>query len=432
VIADLCNAAPDVAIAPDPVDSAAYAQAGDDARAAGDIRIAAIAYRKAVALDATNAHAKQAFAELCRDDAAPPDDAALMAAIAKFRAGDLDAASAALTAIASRGGPSAAGAHFFLGLIALRRHDGPSAATELELARLDREYAEAAAPMLRLAHRDGVVAALIVVEPEIDTNPQLLPDTPPPGATTGPRQTDEDLLIVANATVRPTRWLVLRDILAWRDQRELSSLDFLAETAQAGVELEDRANHGAIRYDLDDDLLAGSAYLIAHRGTATFRRDFGAISVSTSYSLRRRNYKQAAQVDFTGWVHAVDTAVTLHASPQLDVDLRLLGTRELTADREFSDFAGGIQVGVRARPDPRVRLNATATLSYARYDAAEPDGELRRDSHAEATADVEVDLGDHVIALAGASIARNDSTVDDFRFWKLVARAGIAIALGGP
>jgi hypothetical protein len=123
VIADLCT---EVAPAPaDPADAAAYAQTGDDARAAGDLRIAAIAYRKATALG--DLRAKQALAELCRADAEPGDENALQTAIGLIGRGELGAARRLLERIVANGTSSAAGAQFFLGVIALRRHDGGEA-----------------------------------------------------------------------------------------------------------------------------------------------------------------------------------------------------------------------------------------------------------------------------------------------------------------
>jgi len=432
VIADLCAAAPESLAPPDPAESAAYAQAGDEARRAGDVRIAAIAYRKAVAADRDNAPAKDALAALCEADAAPDSDAALLEAIARFRAGDLEGARAGLVRLASGAGASAASAHFFLGLIALRRHDRTRAVRELEIAARDPAYTETATAMLRLARRDGPLAAVVLAEPEIDTNPQLVPDTPPTGALTGPPTTDEDLLLVGTITARPARWLAFRDVLAWRKQRQLQELDFLGETAQATIELERRADHLSLRYDLDYDVLKGTSYLLAHRGTAVYRHDIGMVTVGASYSLRHREYLQPIQAGFTGWVHAADLGATLHLTPQLDIDVSALGWRELTGDPAFSDVAGGVQATVRARMSSRVRIAASAKVWAAVYDGAEPDGALRRDTHGESTLDVEIDLDDHVIAVAGASITGNQSTLEDFRYWKLVARVGIALAFGGP
>jgi len=431
VIADLCAAAPDPTAPPDPAESAAYASAGDEARRAGDLRIAAIAYRKAIAADPSNAQAKDALTALCEADAAPVYDAALLDAIARLRAGDLEGARGALAPLTSTGS-SAASAHFFLGLIALRRHERTRAVHELELAARDPAYTESATTLLRLARRDGPLAAVLLAEPELDTNPQLVPDTPPAGATTGPPTTDLDLLLVGTLTARPARWLALREVLAWRKQRQLQTLDFLGETAQAAVELDGRADHLSIRYDLDYDLLDGTSYLLAHRATAAYQHDLGVVTVGASYAVRDRAYLQPTQAGFTGWVHTAELGATLHLTPKVDIDVSAVGWRELTADPGFSDIAGGVQARGRARLSSRARIAASGTVWDAVYDGAEPDGALRRDLHGEATLDVEVDLGDHVIAVAGVSLTGNQSTIEDFRYWKLVSRAGIALAFGGP
>ena len=435
VIADLCGSAPIEVTRRDPAESATYGDVGDEARALGDARTAAIAYRSALALDPANTHARDALAALCvigDADATAAANDALLDAIAAYRAGELDVAVARFAAIAARGGASAAGAHFFLGLVALRRHQGGGAVAELEAARHDPAYATLASSMLRLAHRDGAFSAIVVAENEVDTNPQLLPDTPPSGATSGSRQADDNLLLLATVAARPWRWLSVRDVVSWRKQVTLTSLDFLAETAQLGLELGEGNDHLAIRYDLDDDLLYGRGYLIASRGTVAIHHDLAAVTLGASYALRRRDYQQVAEAPFNGWVHAADASALVHLAPRIDVEARVFGWRELAADPVFANLTGGLQLATHALLGGRTRLAATATAWSSRYDAAEPDGTLREDVHGEASMDVEVDLGDHVFAVGGASVLGNRSTVEDFRYSKLVVRCGIAIAFGGP
>ncbi|MDB4959450.1 MAG: Tetratricopeptide 2 repeat protein [Myxococcales bacterium] len=425
IVADLCAAPPESATA-DTQESAAYSRAGDEAIETGDLRIATIAYRKAVAFDPANDHARQALAALCQ-----PDDGALLAAIARFREGDLDRAHTELTAIVARDSTSA-GAHLFLGLIALGRHDGALAERELALASTNSAYAAVAGEMQRFARREGRLTVVALVAPEIDTNPQLVPDTPPLGATAGSPTPDEALLLATTVTVRPTPWLVLRDGLAWHDQRKLSSLTFLGENAQAAIERDHHANHAAVRYDLDLDWLGGAQYLVAHRGTASYRRDFSGFALAGTYSVRHRAYQQLAQADFTGWVYSGDESVLVHATPRVDLEIKTIGWREVTVDPAFSALAGGAQVMLRGRPMAGTRAAFGASSYYARYDGAEPDGLLRRDLHGEITADLDVDLSDHWIAIASASLIGNRSTVEDFRYWKLVARLGLELAFGGP
>ena len=428
MIADLCTeVAP---AAPDAADAAAYAQAGDDARTTGDVRIAAVAYRKAAALG--DSRAKQALAELCRADAEPGDATALQTAIAQIGRGEAAAARVTLRRIVAHGTTSAAGAHFFLGVIALRAHDGSEAEAQFELAGRDPEYAAPAETMLRLARRAGRLEANLFTGAEIDTNPALLPDTPPPGATTAPRATDEDAVAALTVVARPWRWLVLRDAVVWRKQRTQTELDFFGENAQAGVELDDGPDHVAIRYDLDYDVLAGMPYLTANRATAEIRRELSGIEPVVSYSARRRDFWRTQEQPFTGWVHMADAGVILHATPSLDVDARLVGWRELTEDPLFSNIAGGARAAVHARPSGRVRLDGTIAGWFAGYDAAEADGEQRRDVHLEGGTDVEVDLGDHVVGLGSVTATLNESSIEDFDYWKLVVRLGVAFLIGGP
>lgn len=432
-LADLCGAAPEPAASPDPADSAAYTAVGDDARATGDLRTAAIAYRKAIALDAANRRAAAALAALCRGDEGAGDTATLLDAIARYRSGEHAAAAAALSDIVRAGGTTSAGAgaHFFLGLIALERHDTGEAIRELELASRDPEYSALAAGLLRLAHRDGAVALALLVEPELDTNPQLLPDTPPAGAVTGAPATDEDLLTVATITGRPTSWLAVRNAVTWRNQRQLSALDFVSDDLEIAAELASGGHRVALRYDIGDDVLDGTNYLVANRATVAYRLDGGAAAPVASYSLRRRDFLRGTEQAFTGWVHTGDAGAVVRLGAGIQLDARATLRRELTIDSSFANLFAGIRVALRTRSTARVRLIASAAGGYARYDSPQPDGELRRDVPLEASADLEIDLGDHVVAVTGASFAHNESSIEDFRYNQLLVRCGLVVAWGG-
>jgi hypothetical protein len=428
-LAELCGA-PEPGATRDPDDSAAYTAVGDEALAAGDTHIAAIAYRNAVALDPANERAAAALARLCKAPPPPDDGTALLDAIARYRTGERAAVGAALSAIVAARGPSASGAHLVLGLIALERHEAAAAIRELELARADPELGALASSLLRFARRDGALAITLLVAPELDTNPQLLPDTPPEGSVTGAPVVDEDLLTAATVTARPWRWLAIRDVVLWRNQRALSMLDFIGENAQVAAELVAGRERAALRYELDYDLLDGARYLFAHRAGFAYRHDADAFALVASYSVRRRDFARAAQQAFTGWVHAGDAGAVIHLRSGVDLDARLTAGRELTADRSFANLTGGVELTLRSRPTSSLRLVASAAGGLARYDAAQPDGQLRRDATIEASADLEVDLGDHLIGIAGASVARQDSSIEDFRYTKLIVRCGIMLAFG--
>jgi hypothetical protein len=432
-LADLCVAPPAPAVAPDRDDAAAYIAVGDEARDAGDARTAAIAYRKALALDPNNPRALAAWRDACtRVDTSATDRSALADAIARYDTGDIDGARAQLVPLAAGSGVAADGAHFYLALAALADHDRGGALAELALARRDPAYEPAARALARVARRDGTIAALVLVAPEYDTNPALLPDTPPPGATSGSPRPDFDLLVAGRVTVRPRPWLYLRDVFAWRAQAVENALTFLSNTAQLGVELRRARWRLAAAYDFGYDALDGDPYLFAHRGAIEARREAAGSALVASASLRRRDYRQSAQAGFTGWVATVDAGAIIHATPRFDIDARAVFAREETADPTFSDVAIGADVAARARIGARTRIVARALGWYARYDAAEPDGTERRDGHGEASADVEIDLADHLLATCGGAAIGNTSTVPDFVYAKYVARCGLAAVWGGP
>lgn len=431
-IAELCTPVSPSADAPDAAAADAYVAVGDTARAAGDTRVAATAYRKALLADPANAHARGALDALCATDRATQDEATLLGAIAAYQRGDYETAQRTLETLVARGAALASNAHLFLGLIALAHHDGSRAADELELAARDPLYAETTRPLLRQAHRDGPLAALVLVAQEIDSNPQLLPDTPPIGAMTGPPQTDGDLLAAATVTWRPTSWSFVRDLLSWREQYQLRAFDFFGNTTEAGVDFRRGVDQVTLAYTLEYDLLAAAPYLIGNGALLSYRHDLSMVSIVTSYALRQRDFRQAMDAGFTGWAASADAGVVVHATPRVDLEARALGLREFTADSTFSDYAAGVRVAARLRLGSRARLSALATGWYATYDAPEPDGTQRNDLHGELGLDAEYDLGDYVLATCAAQVIDNQSSVLDFVYSKLVARCGFAVAWGGP
>lgn len=417
MIADLCT--PVVAASPDAADAAEYAAAGDEARAAGDVRIAAVAYRKAAALG--DARAAQKLVELCTHDSEP----VLQNAVGMIARGEIDEAQAALVRL------DTPGAHFFRAVIALRHHEGGRAERELEIAARDPAYAPASETMLRIARRSGRLEALLFAGGEVDTNPQLVPDTPPTGATTTPI-TDENGQLAMTVVVRPWEWLALRNAIVWRKQRILHDFDYFGENAQVALEDDRGPDHIAIRYDLDYDLLGGASYLVAHRGTLAYRRELGSWDAGASYTIRARDFRRPTEASFDGSVQTAELAATLHATTKLDIDGKLFGWREHTDDPLFTDWTSGAQVGVRVRPRDRLRLAASAAAWYSLYDGLDPNGDQRRDIHGEGNGEVEVDVADNVLALAAVTAAVNESTIDDFDYLKLVVRVGLAFAIGGP
>lgn len=433
LLGELC-VPPLAAAQPDVAESATYAAVGDDA-GPGDPRVAAIAYRKALALDPGNAHARDALAALCRADRdrahGGGDGADLADAVARYRRGELDDAARELAALVAANRDAAA-AHFFLGMIALARHDGRTAEAEYAAAARDPAYVELAADMRRLARRDGPLAVSVLASTEIDTNPQLIPDTPPQGEAGAPPATDGDEVIGASVVARPASWLALRELASFRRYLSQTDRDFFAETAEAEGELVAGPWHATAGYGFDYDALAGTSYLLANRVALAVRHDDGALAVAGSYALRRRDFLETGESGFTGWVHAGELAATLHASRQLDLEAAVVGWRELTEDPAFTDSAGGGRVAARARVASGMRASAGVTAWYATYDGAEPDGSLRRDTHVEGELQLEIDLGDLWTAIVGATAAWNGSTIADFDYTRVIAHAGVAFALGAP
>src|SRR3569623_29712 len=231
---------------------------------------------------------------------------------------------------------------------------------------------------------------------------------------------------------RPWQWLALRNSLVWRKQATRSDLDFVGDTASLAIEDDRGPDHIVIRYDLDYDVLGGQRYLFANRGTLGYRRDYDGWDLGASYSFRARDFQRATEERFDGDVHTAEVTSTVHVSPALDVDGKLFGWRETTQDPLFTSWTFGAQLGLRVRPRDRVRLAASLGSWYGTYDGPAPNGDVRRDSHADANGELELDLADNVLAVAALPATINRSPIEDFDYWQLVARVGVAFAIGGP
>ena len=434
-LGELCAAPPRPEPTPAPEEAALYAAAGDAERAAGSARTAAIAYRRALALDAANESARQALAALCREDAAAggsPADALVAGALARYQAGDLDDARRGLEAALALDDGSAA-AHFFRGMVAFREGDPGRAGRELDRAAVDPGFAGPAAAMRRLLVRDGRLSVSLLLEPEYDSNVDLLPDTPPVFSTVGGGRGDADTLLLGTIGVRPARGLFLKDTVFWREQLQLSRLDFFGESLQIGWAGAIHRQRLGLRYDFDYDLLDGASYLLAHRFTLGYAVQLASgREVGGSYSFRRRDYETAETGPFTGEVHAASFGLVLAPRTALTLGLAALGQREITRDSAFTNSAAGGQVQLRWRPRADLGVIALAQGLYSRYDELDPEGARREDVRLEGTLDLELDLGDHLALLAGGSLVRNLSSIEDFRYQKVVARAGLAVYWGRP
>jgi hypothetical protein len=460
LLGDLCDAAPpapppatgtDAPAADDSAraaeESARYADVGDAERAAGHARTAAVAYRKALELDPGNHRARAALAELCLADAAalppapaPPDaadaaagaDEALGVGLARYRRGDL--AGAARSFSRARSGAATCGAaHFFLGMIAYRQHDAATAMHELDLAGRDPRYAEVAAEVRRLAAQERTWVFSLLSQAEVDSNVELLPETPPAFSTAGTPVSDLNLLLLGAVALRPAAGLLLRESLFWRDQLELSSFDFLRERAEARYQLERGRHLASLRYDFDLDFLDGATYLYAHHLGLGYRLGAGErVALGAGLDLRRRDFPGAARADFNGFVESGELAASLQLGDRWDLGGSVNATREDSRDPVFASVAGGAALTLRLRLARGWRVAASLRGYASSYDAAQPDGLLRQDLHGEAELDAEVDLGDSWLLFVGADATRNGSTVEDFRYVKLAAHAGVAVSFGAP
>lgn len=426
ILGELCGEPPPAA-APDHQAATRYVEIGDAERAAGHARTAAVAYRAALAREAGNEPAKRGLAAVCQRDApAPTSEDELTAGIERFKAGDLGEARRHLDAAARGEGAAAAGAHFFLGVIALRSGERAQALRELGLAAADPGYAEPAAELRRLARRQGRVSLSLLVAAEWDSNVRLLPEAPPT-ASSGEPLSDGRLLTVGAVSWRPLRGVSLSGSLAWRKHQSFDELDLLSARGQLSGELARGRHRLGGRGEADVDLQAGETYGTAQEVAAWYawERSPGT-SLGTRYSLRRRVLDAAEAEGFTGAVHALALSGSLRLSHAVGLGVELEGARELTRDPLLESWTAAATAEAQLTPGAGLRLTASASLGRAWFDVE------RRDVRGSGSLEAEIDLHDHLALVAGVDLEREVSTDAAFRFTKLVLRAGVAGYLGLP
>jgi hypothetical protein len=443
-LAEVC--APVIPGIHDPETAQRYAVVGDAERAVGELATAGIAYRRALALDAAHGPARRALDEICgrrgtassaHGQAAAREEAAglrhLHAGIARYQEGDFEGARPLLERAASD--PlSAPAAHFFLGLIALRQGAGGAAARSFARAEEDAAYRDLAGGMRRMATRTRRVSLLLAVQPEYDTNVTLLPDAAATAPAPEPTAADFGLLSLASLGLRPFETVTLRSSLLWRRQRTLTDYDLLAHNTRAGLEIGRRRHRAGFRYDLDLQWLGGAAYLTANQGTAEYRYvPRATTTLGVRYSLRHRDFRDERAAAFTGSLHAVTAEVTrTFGRGATAVAAGLVGFREQTTTALLSNAAGGGQLVASWRALRSLRAAAVARGVGARYDAGDALDRRRHDFRFDGSLELELDLHDVVSVIGGLDATINTSSIEDFRYRKIVTRLGLAGHLGWP
>jgi tetratricopeptide (TPR) repeat protein len=450
---------------PDTSAAALYRAVGDDARAAGDLATARVAYREALRKD-PSAAALETLREACREPQLTPpaavanryaDGVALMKngerkrAIDAFemaRAGHEDPAAALLEGvcefelghderartlfeIARRDSFVASTASFFLGMIALRQGENDRATALLgEAAAGDPRLASSAATLSVLARRGGRLVVSAFSEVAYDSNVELVPDgTVMPGSSA-----DGSAVIAAGVTGRlfGASGPYGRVGGQYRRQFVITSYDLGQAGGAAGARFVRDGVDLAAEYGYDFVTLGGAAYLSAHRALGLGRVFVGDTTLAGSYAARLESFLTAASEPYSGLRQDADARVSRRlghvTSAGLGYRAELDDTR---ATQNLSYVEHGPLATVQLTPGAMARIVLEGQFSWRQYDALDPDlGVTRADRYLDGYLVGEIDLGNYWTIRVTATGRHAWSNVPDFRYTRFTATAGLVYTLG--
>jgi hypothetical protein len=407
-----------------------------------------VAFRKALAFDRAQAAARSRLSELCAqatneatdvETIATPSAASpatlMSAGLDHYRRGDWKRAHTLLAGAAAGEDPvTAAGAELFLGLIAHREGRTNDALAAFDRASSWPEHRPVALSMRRLAARSRRVALSLLLQPEYDTNPRLLPQHPPdPDSIDRPRP-DTDLLMLGSLDVRLLPSLALRETTFWRRQNTERAFDLAGSITQLAWHGHRGSHEGEARYGFEPLWMAGAAYSRAHQISIAYQYlPTGRYAVGARYGLRRRDYLIDSAAPFTGFVQsgALEGSWDLNETGMAAVALAAEATRESTESSELTHRAAGGRLTLSWRATTVHMLAHTRALAAA-YDAPNALGQRRRDLRAETGLDAQIDLHERIAVTAGFDAHFNRSTLAEFGYRKWVMRLGLIGYLGWP
>jgi tetratricopeptide (TPR) repeat protein len=471
--ADPCSleAAPPTGGPTDPAAAALYEAVGDEARAAGDLATARVAYREALRIHPSPA-AMERLREACREPVPPTgtaapvsdrfaDGVALMkkgdrrSAIAAFeiaRAAHEDQPAALLEAVCefelghayrarelfeiARGDPSLAPtASFFLGMLALEEGENERATALLgEAAAGDPRLAANASTLSVLARRGGRLVISALSEIAYDSNVELLVPNgtvmPVMPGSTG----DGSALVAAGLTGRLSgaSGPYARVGGQYRKQFVISAYDL----GQAGGAVGGRYVHQGIdlaaEYGYDFVALGESPYLSANRALALARLWRGNTTFAASYSARLESFLPVAFEPYSGLRQNADVGVSRRFGRATSFGVGYRGELDDTfneADLSYREH--GPTVLLQLTPTAPARIVLEGRYSWRLYDAFDPNlGVTRVDRYLDGYLVAELDLGRWwTIRLTGTG-RRAWSNVPDFRYTRLTATAGLVYTAG--
>jgi tetratricopeptide (TPR) repeat protein len=463
---------PDVETSPaKPVDreaAALYRAVGDEARAAGDLASARVAYHEALRNDPTAA-AHEKLREVCRAPAAviaptpaPASDrfsegvaimkagdregaiavferaratgedpaAALLEGVCQFELGRAERARP-LFEIAARDPAVAPTASFFLGMLALREGESDRATALLaEAATGDPRLAANASTLSVLARRGGHLVLSALTEIGYDSNVELIPDgTAVPGSSA-----DGSTLVAAGLTARMfgASGPYARLGGQYREQFVITAYDLGQVGGALGGRLVHRASELSAEYGYDFVTLGDAAYLSAHRVLAIGRVSIGETTMAASYAARLESFLPATTEPYSGLRQGADARVSRRLGRVTTLGVGYRGERDNSRhDPDLSYLEHGPLVLAQLQAASLARFMLEGRFSWRVYDTLDPDlGVRRADRYLDGYAVAEIDLGRFWTVRLAVAGRRALSNVPEFRYTKLATTVGLVYTLG--
>jgi tetratricopeptide (TPR) repeat protein len=443
-------AAPVSAHAVDAKAARVYVQVAQAERAAGGAESARVAFREALRLDPSNQEASRGLDALCAEArfeegrrlldagdprgavdvlsrlraALPSRPAALLEGIARYQLEE-DAAARPLLEEAEQEPELASAARFYLGLIALREEDAPTAAEQLARVLPDAPFAAAANQLSRVARRSGKLVISLLVDSGYDSNVSLLPSGVPGG-----QDAMGSLSLAALARPLSAKGLWLRVTGLYRRQLQLHDYDLGAIGGAAGWQFGRAAKHVGLEYEYDYLTLGAAPYLGAHRLSGDAATAFGRYLLSGAYALRFESYRTNATRPFSGVLHSANLMAGVRIGAG-SVRAGYQAGRDLAQYSETSFFEHGPRALLELPLRDRMRLSAEASAIWRVYDAVDPAlGVQRSDLLLDGFLAVTFDLSDLLTLRAAAAGRRALSNVPELSYPRLSVSLGLLISTG--
>jgi hypothetical protein len=446
----------EAAPAPDPAAAAEYRSVAEQEEGAGHSETAAVAWRRAAALDPGDRKAREALARECSALTGSKDPladgirlldagryreaaarlraaqhgadrgaAALLEGICRYELGE-DAEARRLLAIAEGDPAHRSTAKLYLGLVTLRDGSAREAASLFDDAANAPGVASFARDLARSARWEGPLLVSALVEGGYDSNVSLT------SQGKGPTSPGDALAGVSALVVgRPfgPNGLFLRAAGAAQKYARLDGYDFGLLEGGGGWRWWRGATGFTAEYALAERTLGGQHYLLTNRLLATGAVAKGPFALSAAWQGRFESYAST----FSAWSGFVQRADG-RASVALGTHVRLGAGWTWAHDDADDPILSWSEQGPRA--DLRVALGARNRLalevgrverSYEQFDPVL--GVRQRDVVLDGTAAWELDLGPGTTLRLALLYRSSSSNVAGFDYTKVVPTAGIGVMM---